>query len=120
MSKCNVLSRSDGVRDLGVVFDKKLSFVPHITQLISSAAKIYGFVIRNGKYFNNSSTYIGLFNTMEYGSMIWQPIYTCHQRHLEAIQRRFLKFLVWREDKVYLQRGVNRNELLSRFSLISL
>ncbi|KAK9870581.1 hypothetical protein WA026_008144 [Henosepilachna vigintioctopunctata] len=100
------------IRDLGVVFDQKLSFVPHITQLISSAAKIYGFVIRNGKYFNNSSIFIEPFNTLirsklEYGSMIWHPIYTCHQHHLEAIQRRFLKFLIWRKDKVYPRRGVN-------------
>ncbi|KAK9886566.1 hypothetical protein WA026_017493 [Henosepilachna vigintioctopunctata] len=60
-----VPSRSDKVRDLGVVFDQQLFFVPHITQLISSGSKIYGFVIRNGKYFNNSSTIIFiLFNTL--------------------------------------------------------
>ncbi|KAK9886198.1 hypothetical protein WA026_015717 [Henosepilachna vigintioctopunctata] len=89
-----VLPRSDKARDFGVVFDQKLSFVPHNTQLILSAAKMYGFVIRNGKYFDNSSTFIGLFNTLirsklENGSTIWHPIYTCHQRHLEAIREGF-------------------------------
>ncbi|KAK9875548.1 hypothetical protein WA026_009356 [Henosepilachna vigintioctopunctata] len=68
---------------------------------------------------------MGLFNVLirsklEYGSMIWHPIYTCLQRHLEAIQRRFLRFLVCREDKICSQRGVNHDELLSRFSLMSL
>jgi hypothetical protein len=42
-----VLTRPVVVKDIGVTFDSKLSFVPHIRSVVSSCFKTYGFVVRN-------------------------------------------------------------------------
>ncbi|XP_044757831.1 uncharacterized protein LOC123315985 [Coccinella septempunctata] len=117
----NDLNRVTQTRDLGVLFDDKCSFVPHIENTISSAFRTYGFIVRNSKYFLNTRTLISLFNSLirsklEYASIIWRPIYECHVNRLEAVQRRFYKFLVWRLDSVYPPVGCDHKSLLKRFS----
>lgn len=145
VSKCNVVSytrrveplifdyfigdikliRSDIVRDLGVLFDSQLTFVPHINDLLNSVSRLYGFVVRNGRHFLNSDTLVLLFNTLvrtklEYASFIWQPIYSRHKQRLESVQRRFYKFLSYREEGVYPPRGTDHAVLLNRFGAVSL
>jgi isoprenylcysteine carboxyl methyltransferase (ICMT) family protein YpbQ len=46
----SVLTRAVVVKNLGVTFDTKLSFVPHIRSVVSSCFKTYGFVVRNSNY----------------------------------------------------------------------
>ena len=84
-----------------------------------------GFIIRNSKHFFNANTLILLFNAfvrskLVYGSIIWYPIYRCHNQSLEAVQRRFLKYLCYREDNVYPERGIQYSFLLNRFGITSL
>ena len=50
------LKRSDSFKDLGIVFDEKFTFVPHIEQMITSASRMLGFLIRNSKYFSHVTT----------------------------------------------------------------
>lgn len=119
------ISRLTEIKDLGLVFDQRFSFIPHITQLTLSACRIYGFIVRNARLFENSSTIIHLFNALvrsklEYGCLIWRPIYNCHAHHLETVQRRFLKWLSYREDGLYPPRGYDHSILLSRFNSKSL
>ncbi|XP_044744577.1 uncharacterized protein LOC123306582 [Coccinella septempunctata] len=114
------LSRLTEYRDLGVLCDSQCSFVPHLNQLISSVSKTYGYIIRNGRRFNNSNTLIILFNSfirskLEYCSIIWRPIYSCHKKRIESVQRKFYKYLVWREDGVYPNIGCCNDMLLGRF-----
>ncbi|KAK9869116.1 hypothetical protein WA026_002874 [Henosepilachna vigintioctopunctata] len=119
------LTRLQEVKDLGVVFDQKLSFIPHINQLILSCSKVYGFIVRNARLFSSSSTLVHLFNALvrsklEYGCLVWRPIYNCHINRLEALQRKFLKWLAFREDGLYPPRGCDHACLLSRFDTRSL
>ncbi|KAL3287506.1 hypothetical protein HHI36_001976 [Cryptolaemus montrouzieri] len=44
-----VLRRSNEAKDLGIIFDQKFTSSPHINYLFSSAFRVYGFIIRNGK-----------------------------------------------------------------------
>ena len=41
-----LLTKPEVVRDLGVVFDSKLSFASHIESVTASAFKFLGFVVR--------------------------------------------------------------------------
>lgn len=84
-----------------------------------------GFIYRNCKSFDNIATLITLYcslvrSKLEYGSLIWSPIYDKHKNALEQVQRRFPKYLVYKEDSTYPQRGINNNILLTRFYLDSL
>lgn len=115
------LARATQIRDLGVIFDEKCSFVPHIENLISSAFRVYVFIVRNSVYFASTKTLLSLFNSLirsrlEYASLIWRPIYRCHGDQLENVQRKCCKFLVWREDSVYPPIGCNHRRLLERFN----
>ncbi|EFA13487.1 putative RNA-directed DNA polymerase from transposon BS-like Protein [Tribolium castaneum] len=144
-SKCNVMSytkkreflefvydissvtlhRTFIIKDLGVIFDTELAFSEHIRDVTARAIKSYGFIYRNCRDFKNLSVMKTLFfslvrSKLEYGALIWHPIYKIHIDQLENIQRRFLKFLVFIIDGNYPIRGYDQNLLLNRFGLQSL
>ena len=48
----------DTIRDLGVTFDKKLTFVAHIDNIAKSASKMLGFVLRTCRSLKNNKTKI--------------------------------------------------------------
>jgi hypothetical protein len=81
------------VKELGVTFDSELSFVPHIRSVVSSCFKTNGFVVRNSKFFLESSTLITLFSALvrskiEYASVIWFPSYNSHILTVASILRK--------------------------------
>ena len=90
------------VRDLGITVDAKLSFVPHIDDIVSKSLSTLGFIIRSTKPFKKSSTIMILFNSLiksqlEYCSTVWNPYYETHKNRLERIQKKFLKMLSYRD-----------------------
>ena len=118
----SVLERVDSFKDLGVVFDNRLTFVKHITEIITKAYKTYGFIYRNCSDFHNESTLKLLFcslvrSRLEYGAVIWSPIYAVHRSSLEAVQRKFLKWLAFKQDAVYPPQGFNHSTLLDRCNI---
>ena len=50
------LKRPDVIRDLGVIFDPKLSFGSHIESIVTTAFRSLGLVVRNGRQFNDIET----------------------------------------------------------------
>ena len=60
-------------KDLGVILDKKLTFVPHIDNTVRKSSKMLGFVIRNTKQFKTSKTKEKKTNTLEYYSLVCRP-----------------------------------------------
>lgn len=119
------LKRNDTVTDLGILFDAKFTFVAHINNIVAKAQKTYGFIYRNGKDFTKIQTLKTLFfalvrSQLEYGSLIWNPVYQVHIKHIESVQRSFLKFLSFCEDGVYPPRGFNHIQLLNKFYINSL
>lgn len=120
-----ILNREYSTKDLGILFDNKLHFSEHISNLGATCSKTLGFIIRNCKSFNNElalkTLYYSLVRSkLEYGSLIWYPLYENHSMILESVQRKFLKFLAFRNDGVYPGRGYNHEILLSRFDVPSL
>ena len=106
-----LLSRFNSTKDLGVVFDSKLSFIDHIHLKVTEATKMIGFIIRNCKMFTNIKPLKILYfsyvrSKLEYGSLIWYPYYINHKLALENVQRKFLKFLSFKIDSFYPERGI--------------
>lgn len=90
----------DTIRDLGVIFDKKVTFVPHIENIMKKASKMLGFVLRNTRDFKKVGTKIMLYyslvrSILEYCSVVWRPHYATHKLLLERVQKRFLWHLAF-------------------------
>lgn len=118
-------SRSDNIKDLGITFDSELNFNKHVENVVISSYKNLGFIIRNTKGFNDTKVLITLYNSLirsrlEYSSIIWQSGYNIYNNNLENVQRRFLKYVSFRMDGVYPAVGVPEQQLLERFSFLSL
>lgn len=124
---CNgiLFNRCTSTTDLGINFDYKLSFSDHIDTICRSAMRMLGFIIRNCRAFSNVLALKSLFfafvrSKLEYGALIWYPLYECHKESLELVQRRFLKFLSLKVDGHYPTPGTDQHVLLSRFGIQSL
>ncbi|CRK87851.1 CLUMA_CG001638, isoform A [Clunio marinus] len=86
------------MRDLGIIFDNKLSFNEHVEMVCSKAKRMLGFIMRVGKYFNNILTFVSLYNSLvrsnlEYASVIWNPHTATQKLKLERVQHKFLRFV---------------------------
>jgi hypothetical protein len=104
-----MLDRPDIVRDLGVNFDPKLSFVHHINATVNECARAMGFIIRNSKEFTKSKILITLFLTFIRSKLD----YAVSVAIIERVQRRFLKYVWFRVKGVYPQIGFPQSELLA-------
>jgi ribonuclease P/MRP protein subunit RPP40 len=58
----NLLNRPETVKDLSVIFDRKLSFTSHIDYVVSDSMKQLGFFIGKSRDFQSSRTLTTLFN----------------------------------------------------------
>ena len=94
------LERVDFIKDLGVIFDKELSFVQHVTKISLRALKSLGFICRTAKHFSINTLkklYCSLVRShLEYASVVWSPIYDVHKFKLERVQNKFLRVLNYR------------------------
>nr|CAH7718732.1 unnamed protein product [Callosobruchus chinensis] len=120
-----ILARCESNKDLGVIYDTKLTFAQHISQKINEASRFYGFIVRNCRSFSRTDALLILYSSyirskLEYACIIWNPIYKCYKESLERIQRKFLKFLAFRLDGFYPPQGISYSYLLSRFHIQSL
>lgn len=98
------LTRVNTIKDLGVTFDAKLLFDTHINNIVSKASKALGFIIRVSQEFKNMKTLKILYCTfvrchLEYVSQVWNPNYHTYINRIEAIQKRFLRFLQYRSKQ---------------------
>lgn len=121
----NILPRVSGIKDLGVYFDSRLSFSNHIDSMCASASRTLGFVMRSCRYFNNiqlmKTLYFSLVvSKLEYASQVWSPQYLYLQLSIEKVQRRFLKYLSFKNSGNYPQRGIDYTYLLDAHNMQAL
>jgi hypothetical protein len=93
-----------------------------VEYVLSKAYKSLGFVIRNGKLFDNPQTLLCLYktyvrSTLEYASIVWSPCYKVHTWSLEKVQRRFAKSFMYFSSGEYPQRGVLHETLLEQVQI---
>lgn len=102
-----VLNRVTQIRDLGVIMDSKLSFIPHIENVVTKSFKQLGFILRVGKPFKNSFSYITLYNSyvrsrLEFACAVWKPFHAVHINRIERLQKKFVKTLDFRTGQNYV------------------
>jgi hypothetical protein len=90
------------MKDLGVIYDSRLTFNPHINQLYSSCLRLLGFILRTSADFKTPNSVISIFNSiirskLEYASLIWNPHHQSQIDTIEKIQRKLVKALFYRK-----------------------
>lgn len=95
------LQTADKIRDLGVIHDSKLLFDSHVDNIVQRASRSLGFIMRSSKDFKNAKTLKILYCTyvrssLEYASQVWNPRYNIYIKRIEAIQKKFIRFLNYR------------------------
>jgi hypothetical protein len=92
---CNYLvSRSQCVKDLGVLLDCKLYFHQHIDYIFSQGLKMLGFIWYIKSSFSTLDSILILYGNLvwsrlKYESVIWNSIMSTDSSKLERIQRKF-------------------------------
>lgn len=92
------LARLTSVKDLGVYVDCSLRFHVHIEALVNKAFRALGFVMRTSRNFRHIESILHLYRHLvlphlEYACTIWSPHYLVHVDAVEAVQRRFTRFV---------------------------
>lgn len=118
-----ILDRKNVVRDLGVLFDEKLTFRAHYDHIINKCNKTLGFILRRSRDFKDPKSVIYLYKTLvrsvlEFNTIIWSPYYRVHIERLEGVQRRFLRVLCYRHGYHRTVRGYENR--MTRFKIQSL
>ncbi|WP_255576948.1 hypothetical protein, partial [Enterobacter cloacae complex sp. 2DZ2F20B] len=113
------------IKDLGVVVDSKLSFIPHFQHICDHANRMLGFIIRNTVGFTNVDSLLVLYysfirSKLEYSSVVWDPYYKIHISSIERIQRKFCKHLFYVKFGRYPVRTCSSVILFNEFNLYSL
>lgn len=102
------LSLCDRVSDLGILLDSKLTFVPHIENIISKANQRCGIFFR-GFVSRNYNIVAKIFLTyirpiLEFNSHIWSPTAKYLIEKIERVQRQFTKRIPSLQHQSYRER----------------
>ena len=97
-NKCLELDKLDSFKDLGVVFDKGLTFGDHMHEKISKAYSVLGIIKRNFIHMNSHS-FILLYKSMvrphlEYANGVWCPYRKGDIEAIEKVQKRATKLVI--------------------------
>ena len=99
------LERVTEMRDLGILFDSKLTFGPHIDSVVVKANRALGMYLRSLQTYRAPAVrrfppgpIMAGFNAhvrsiMEFGSVIWGGVAKTHLSRLERIQHKFFMWL---------------------------
>lgn len=92
------LQKVNQVKDLGVIFDSKLSFNAHVEKVVNACNRMLGYIMRQCQHFKNQKSLIVLYNAyifskLNFATVIWNPQYSVYIDRLEKIQYRFVKYL---------------------------
>ena len=95
------LKKLDTIKDLGVTFDSKLTFSPHVVNITNDAYRNLGFLVRTTKEFANDSTLKTLYysyvrSKLEYASLIWNTSMKASCQKIEHVQSKFFSFLTYK------------------------
>lgn len=119
----SVLNRVTHIKDLGILFDSKMTFQLHIDKLVNDCNRTLGYIKRQCVDFNNSKTILTLyysyvFSKLQFASVIWSPVYRNNVERLEKIQRNFLRFLGYKSH--FHVAHHDYSEIRRRFKILEL
>lgn len=109
------------IRDLGVLFDHKLSFKNHCEQIAKKAYRMLGFISRSLNKFKKIETYQTLYNlyirsSLEYCSSVWNPHCQDSINIVERVQKKYTR-LIFRKFRFPYE---SYNMRLLRLDMLSL
>jgi hypothetical protein len=95
------LERVDEIKDLGVIMDGKIAFLPHIEAIISKSSRMLGFIERISRDFRDPYTHKTLYTSLvrpnlEHATCVWSPNQSVHSERLERVQHNFIRYAVRR------------------------
>ena len=104
----NRIDTCDQEKDLGVTFDEKLLFYKHINNVISKANQMLGLIKRSFSYMNKH-IFLKLYKSLvrphlEYGNIIWHPLFKKQSIAIERVQRRATLLLKECKSMSYMER----------------
>lgn len=93
----NELVAVDSCIDLGIYFDRKLTFNTHVTYIVNKGNSVLYFIKRWSKEFKDPYVTKNLFTSLvrpilEYCSVVWDPQYILYIKSIESVQKQFLLF----------------------------
>lgn len=93
----DIINQDQVIEDLGILFDSKLTFMPHLDKIIPKAYSTLAFIKRSCNEFKDPYTLKTLYSAyvrskLEYGALIWSPHCFTHTARIERIQRRFIRY----------------------------
>ena len=96
-SQIKPLTRTDQIKDLGILLDERLTFSDHINDKINKAFSMLGIIKRNFKHLTIQS-FIMLYKNMvrshlDYCSSVWSPYMKKDIEASEKVQKRATKIL---------------------------
>lgn len=100
------LSTINSIKDLGVLYDSKLTFSHHIITMVSNAYKMLGFIRRCSQDFKNPESFKLLYNMfvrsrLEYASIIWDPWSSTYNSAIEMVQNKFIRYSKYKMTLIY-------------------
>ena len=95
-------------KDLGVIFDSKLTFTEHISTKVSKANQIVGLIFRTFTFMVREM-FLNLFKSLvrphlEYAATIWAPVYKKDAIQIENVQRRATRLVSDLKNLSYTER----------------
>lgn len=118
------LTRVNEIKDLGVIFDSKLTFNNHIKYVVNKAYRMYGFIVRNTREFSNpmglKELYVSFVRSiLEYACVVWSPFYECYKYDLQRVQNKMARYIFYKETGHY-DFTSSSSSICERYELASL
>lgn len=118
------LQQVNDVRDLGIQIEHNLIFKKQIYKIVNNAKRNLGLIMRHSGTFLNTTTLKILYLTLvrshlDFAAVVWGSTAGIHIKLLERIQKRFLRFLYYK-DFGYYDLGISYRELTLGYELTSL
>lgn len=100
----NTIDRVHEHKDLGIMIDSKLTFIPHIDKQVNKARGMSALIRRlSGGNFSQAtlrSLYMSLVRSLlDYGSNVYNPNYAVHSNKIESIKKQFLIYAMPNEQR---------------------
>lgn len=113
------------MKDLGILFDYRLTFEAHITKTIRRAEKMWFFIVRNTICFSGWESIRYLYVTLIksillYGSTIWRPFYKNGIYVMEKLQHRALRYMAMKDKSPMHKFNHDYHEVAIKFRLPSI
>lgn len=88
-------------KDLGIIFENKLKFQSHIESIVNRGYRMLGYMTRISRFFTDIHCYKTLYYSLvrshlEFSTPIWSPHQNFLIHHLERVQRKFSRMLIYR------------------------